>query len=97
MQVVSSPLRNAVPKSVLRGFTFAASGAGRAVGRVLARSAGLAREQVRWRLEAGPLTGNGLGALRLVDRTAELTLHHSRLDGDRPVLAEVHRQRLDGA
>jgi hypothetical protein len=96
VQIVSSPLRNAVPRIVQRGFTFAASGSGRAVGRLLARSAKLAPPEVEWTLETGPVPGNGLCALRLQGRKAELTMHRSRLDGDDVVLVEVHRQRLDG-
>jgi hypothetical protein len=94
VQVVSSPLRNAVPRSVQRGFAFAASRPGGLVGRLLARSARLPRPEVEWHLTTGPLHGNGLGALHLDGDRAELTLLGARLDGDAPVLAEVHRERL---
>jgi hypothetical protein len=94
VQVVSSPLRNAVPAGVRRGFRFSASRPARAVGRLLARSVRLRPPDVDWRLSTGPLLGNGLGVLRLHGTTAELTLHHSVLDGS-PRLTEVHRERLD--
>ncbi len=95
LQIVSSPLRNAVPRSVQRGFAFAASAPARALGRTLARSVGLRPPEVDWHLSTGPLVGNGLGALRLRGRDAELTLHGSRLDGDTARLVEIHRERLD--
>lgn len=96
IQVVSSPLRNAMPRAIRTGFAFAASRAGSAVGRALARSAGLRRERLRWDLTTGPLVGNGLGMLRLDARTAELTLSQAVRRGGEPVLTEVHRSRLDG-
>jgi hypothetical protein len=97
VQVVSSPLRNAVPRSVQRAFRFADSRPARAIGRVLARSVGLRPPEVDWHLSTGPLAGNGFGTLRLRGRAAELTLQGSRLDGDDAVLVEVHRERLDAA
>ena len=95
LQVVSSPLRNAVPRSVQRGFRFASSRPARAIGRTLARSARLAPPEVDWHLSTGPLVGNGLGTLRLKGRAADLALHAARLDGDDMSLVEVHRQRLE--
>jgi hypothetical protein len=97
LQVVSSPLRNAVPRSVQRGFRFASSKPASAIGRFLARSARLAPPEVDWHLSTGPLVGNGLGTLRLQGRAAELSLHASRLDGDDAVLVEVHSERLGEA
>lgn len=95
VQIVSSPLRNAVPAKVQRGFRFAASGTASLLGRVLAGSARLPPAPVSWRLRTGPFTGNGVGVLRLTGRSAELRLYRSRLDGDDARLAEVHRERLD--
>lgn len=94
VQVVSSPFRNALPRSVQRGFRFAASRPGRVVGRLLARSARLAHPPVEWDLTAGPLVGNGLGSLRLHGRDAHLTLSAARLRGETSVLEDVHRERL---
>jgi len=94
VQVVSSPFRNALPRSVQRGFRFAASAPGRVVGRVLARSARLAAPAVEWDLTTGPLVGNGLGSLRLHGRSAHLTLSAARLRGETSVLEDVHQERL---
>ncbi len=96
LQVVSSPLRNAVPPSVRRGFAFAATRPATLIGRVLARSVRLPAPDVEWSLETGPLTGNGLGTLRLHGRTAEVALHRSSLSDGRSVLTEVHRQTVVG-
>jgi hypothetical protein len=95
VQVVSSPLRNAVPRHVQRGFRLAASRPAQLVGRVLARSVRLGPPSVDWHLSAGPLVGNGLGSLRLSGRHAVLTLERAELDGDGAVLVEAHRERLD--
>ena len=95
LQIVSSPLRNAVPRNIQRGFRFAASRPAEAIGRGLARSVRLAPPEVDWHLSAGPLVGNGVGALHLRGRSASLVLHGARLDGDDAVLVDVHRQRLD--
>lgn len=97
LQIVSSPLRNAVPRNVQRGFRFAASGPARVIGRTLARSARLDPPAVHWHLSTGPLVGNGLGWLHLDGTAAELELLGSRLDGDDSALVELHRERLDAA
>ena len=96
LQVVSSPLRNAVPRSVRRGFAFAAGRPATLIGRLLARSVRLPAPEVEWSLETGPLTGNGLGTLHLHGRTAEIALHRSSLSDGRSVLTEVHRQTVVG-
>jgi hypothetical protein len=97
LQIVSSPLRNAVPRSVQRGFRFAASGPARAIGRTLARGARLAPPAVDWHLSTGPIVANGIGWLHLDGPGAELELLGSRLDGDDSVLVEIHREQLDVA
>jgi hypothetical protein len=96
VQVVSSPLRNAFPRSSKLAFRFAATPVARGVGRVLARAAGLPRPVVEWKTEQGPLFGNALGGLRLDGPRAELTLSRALLRADEPALCEVHRTRLDG-
>ena len=94
VQVVSSPLRNAVPRGVRRGFRFAASRPAAAVGRLLARSARLPRPSVEWSLTTGPLTGNGVGVLRLEGDAAQVELHAARRQGSTSVLEQVHGERL---
>ncbi|MCA1712279.1 MAG: alkaline phosphatase family protein [Actinobacteria bacterium] len=94
VQVVSSPLRNAVPRNVQRGFRFAASRTGTAVGRLLAWSAGLSEPALDWQLSAGPFVGNTLGDLRLRPGRALLSLHGAVRQGGRSVLREVHAEEL---
>ena len=97
VQVVSSPLRNAMPRAIERGFRVAWSRPARAVGRLLARSAGLDHPHVEWSLSAGPFTGNGVGALRLHGPAAELTMEQAVLREGEAVLVEVERSSLAGA
>ena len=94
VQVVSSPLRNALPSAVRRGFRAAASRPARVLGRALARSAGLRPPSVDWDLRTGPLTGNGLGRLVLDGRSARLSLHAARLRDERAVLEQVHAEQV---
>ena len=94
VQVVSSPLRNAVPRNVQRGFRFAASRTGTAVGRLLAKSVRLPEPDVDWQLSAGPLVGNGLGELRLRPGVARLRLQRAERRGGKSALREVHAEDL---
>jgi hypothetical protein len=96
-QVVSSPLRNAVPRAIRRGFAFAASAPARGVGRVLARSVGLPPESVQWELDPGPLDGNGLGALHLDGPLAEVTLLRAERRDGASRLTPVLQRRMRGA
>lgn len=96
LQIVSSPLRNAVPRAVQRGFRLSASRPAAALGRLLARSVGAGEPEVDWRVTTGPLTGNGLGVLHLSGRQARLTLHAARLVGEQSVLEPVHSEELNG-
>jgi hypothetical protein len=94
VQVVSSPLRNAVPRVVRRGFAAAGSAPLQAVGRALRRSVGLPPPPVSWRLTTGPLFGNGIGSLRLSGRVALVRLEQALPAQQRPGLRVVHEQRL---
>jgi hypothetical protein len=94
VQVVSSPLRNALPRAVARGFRAASSRPVRAVARALARSAGLRPPAVPWDLTTGPHTGNGLGRLVLDGPRGRVSLHAARLRDGRPVLEEVHGEQV---
>jgi hypothetical protein len=97
VQVVSSPLRNAVPRRMLRAFTFSTTRAARALGRALVRSARLPDPAVDWRLESGPWFANVVGTLRLDGPEAELRLDRAVLQDGRSQLEPLHRQRLDSA
>jgi hypothetical protein len=96
LQVVSSPLRNAFPNSLRRGFSFANSGAARLVGRALRRSARLPDPPVRWALTTGPLFGNGLGSVRISGSTALVRLERALLEQDGPTLHVTHEEHVGG-
>jgi hypothetical protein len=64
-QAVCSPLRNPVGPVVHRGFRFAQSRAGAAVGRMLARSVGLRPPRLEWSIIDGPWFHNDIATLTL--------------------------------
>jgi hypothetical protein len=96
VQVVSSPLRNAFPRRLQRAFRFSSTPVARLIGRALARSVRLPPPGPEWQVGTGPVYGNTLASLRLDRTTAELRLQRAVLDGDRTVLREIHRERLEG-
>ncbi len=72
VQLVSSPIRNAFPRSARRVFRAAHTPAGRLLGRVLRAVAGLPATPLSWRLDYGPEYGNGLGRMLLTGRSAQV-------------------------
>lgn len=90
VQLVSSPFRHGVARPLRRKLLLALSGLGRVGGWVLRTTAAPGREAVRWSLTGGPWFGNGLAALVLDGRRAEVTFHRS-------VRAPDGRARLDVA
>ena len=65
-QATCSPFRNPLSKKERRGVNFGFSRAGKAIGRVLARSAGVPPPPVRWRFTDGdPRFDNQVGTLEL--------------------------------
>ena len=70
-QATCSPFRNPLSDKERRGVTFTFSAAGKAVGRVLARLAGVPRPPVRWRFQDGdPRFDNQVGTLEFDGRRA---------------------------
>ncbi|HEX7135745.1 MAG TPA: alkaline phosphatase D family protein [Iamia sp.] len=95
VQLVSSPFRHGVPRSLRRKLLLAMSRVGRLGGRVVRLTAAPGRDPVRWRLTGGPWFGNGLAALVLDGRRAEVTFSRSvRAPDGRARLETVHRQHL---
>ncbi len=95
VQLTSSPLRNAFPRSARRMFRFAHTRAARRLGRTLRRSARLAPLGVSWEVTYGPTYGNGLGQLELRGRKATARFETAVLDEhDDSVLALRHVERL---
>lgn len=96
-QLVSSPFRHGVPRSLRRKLLLATSRLGRVGGWGVRQTAAPGREPVRWRLTGGPWFGNGLAALVLDGRRAEATFWRAGRDADgRARLETVHRTDLSG-
>ena len=69
-QATCSPIRNPLSRFLRYGNTFASFGIAGVAGRLLARSAGLREQALRWKLEHGPKFDNALATLDLDGRTA---------------------------
>jgi hypothetical protein len=96
-QLVSSPFRHGVPRSLRRKLLLAMSGIGRVGGRVVRTTAAPGRDPVRWALTGGPWFGNGLASLVLDGRRATVTFSRStRAPDGRARLETVHVEDLTG-
>ena len=80
-QATCSPIRNPLNARERRLMRFGASGSAAAIGRVLARSAGVPALPVRWRLTAPPTFDNGLAFLLLDGPRADLRIERTVADG----------------
>jgi hypothetical protein len=84
-QATCSPFRNPLSKKERRTVDFGFSRAGHAIGRLLARAAGVPPPPVRWRFQDGdPRFDNQVGTLELDGRRALARLERS-LPSDRGV------------
>jgi hypothetical protein len=94
-QIVCSPIRNPLARTVrlLNGIaSFAIAGL---VGRALARTAGVPKPAFGWRIPRGPFFHNSLGTLDLDGRQATLRFNVARLAaGDHPPLDVLAEQPL---
>jgi hypothetical protein len=96
VQVTSSPMRNAFPRSVQRAFRLAHTGPARRFGALLRRSVRLAPPPVDWWLSTGPLYGNGLGSLRISGDTMVVRLERAELRGKKGTLLVRHEEQICG-
>ena len=78
LQLTCSPVHNSVPGYLRAGFRFGWSGAGRWLGRALARHGRTGSPPLRWHKAGGPWFGNQLMTLTLHGRKAALTLVQAR-------------------
>jgi len=89
-QATCSPFRNPLSKKERRTVEFGFSRAGHAIGRALARAAGVPRPPVRWRFQDGdPRFDNQVGTLELDGRRALARIERSKPSGrgvEHPVL-----------
>ena len=74
LQLTCSPVHNSIPAPLRAGFRFAWSGAGRLLGRLLARHGRTGPPSTRWHRTDGPWFGNQLMTLTLRGRKASLSL-----------------------
>ena len=80
-QAVCSPVRNPVNRTVQTADRFARSPVGRAIGRLLMRSARVPFPDLTWRVDHGPRFDNEIGAIEIAGRTSLFRLERA-LPGD---------------
>ncbi len=96
-QVVCSPLRNPIQRSVQMGDRFARTRAGQFVGRLLARSAGVRTTGVSWDVVQGPWFRNAVSTVTLTGRAASIAFEQAPAgSGDDPRLVTVYAGDLTG-
>ncbi|RLL66595.1 alkaline phosphatase D family protein [Streptomyces sp. Z26] len=78
VQLTCSPMHNSIPGFMRAGFRFGWSGAGRLLGRMLARHGRAERPSLRWDRTGGPWFGNQLMTLTLRGRSALLGMDRAR-------------------
>jgi hypothetical protein len=94
-QAVCSPFRNPLDTRERRTIRVGTSRFAHAVGRWLARSAGVGDPDVRWRMVEGPYFDNQVATLELHGRRGKLTLERTEPgDGTPPGLHECFTRRL---
>ncbi|HYZ57555.1 MAG TPA: alkaline phosphatase D family protein, partial [Streptosporangiaceae bacterium] len=79
-QAVCSPVHNMMPRSLRRGQQLATSRVGEMIGTTLARLAGVAKPEIRWRITRGPWFYNMLSALEFDGRKARIRLERTAPD-----------------
>ena len=76
-QAVCSPFRNPLDARERRMIRFGVSRTGHAIGRALARTAGVGDPDVRWRMVEGPWFDNQVATLELHGREGRMTLERT--------------------
>jgi phosphodiesterase/alkaline phosphatase D-like protein len=79
-QAVCSPIHNRLPDTLRRGQELTTSWAGELAGRALARLAGVARPELRWRITRGPWFHNMLGIMEFEGRRARIRFERTAAD-----------------
>lgn len=88
-QLTCSPIHNQVPAFMRPLMRFAWSRVAAQAVRTLARSAGVARPQLRWKRLAGPYFGNAISTLRHDGSTATVRVEGTAKNGDLTTVAQV--------
>jgi PhoD-like phosphatase len=94
VQAVCSPFRNDLDRRERRVLRFAASPAGRAVGRALAAGARVEDPGIRWRVTDGPYFDNQVATLRIRGGALEVDIDKTVAGEADPRLERVCRRRL---
>ncbi len=89
-------MRNPLSNSEERAIRIAASRLGHAVGRGLARLAGVPEPRLRWRFVEGPLFDNQIATLKLRQKEAALRLDKTVSASDEFAFQRVFEHRLAG-
>jgi hypothetical protein len=96
-QAVCSPMRNPLDEREKRAIRFGASPGGRAIGRALARSAGVEDPDIRWRFVEGPWFNNQVATLKIREREASMRLDKTVATDDEELkLEKVFDRSLTG-
>jgi hypothetical protein len=96
-QAVCSPMRNPLDESEKRAIRIAVSPVGHAIGRAVARAAGVADPEIRWRFAEGPWFNNQVATLKLRGREASMRLDKTvASDGEELELEKVFDRSLTG-
>ena len=95
-QVVCSPIRNPLARTVRLANGAASFGGAGLVGRALAKAAGVPKPAFSWKIQRGPFFHNALATLDLDGREATLRYNTGRITkGDPPPLDAIAEERLD--
>jgi hypothetical protein len=96
-QAVCSPMRNPLGSSEKRAIRIAASRLGHAIGRRLARLAGVSDPGLRWRFVEGPLFNNQIATLKLRRKEATIRLDKTTsVGGDELGFEHLFEHQLAG-
>jgi PhoD-like phosphatase len=95
-QAVCSPFRNALDAHERHGVKVGMSRAGAAIGRALARSAGVDDPPIRWRVSEGPFFDNQVATVKIDGRASTLQLERAvpGEDGGAPRLEQLFEHQL---
>jgi len=95
-QAVCSPIRNPLPRLYRYANTIAAFAVAGVIGRVLARTAGLREQALRWHLAHRPIFDNAIATLDLDGRTAAVRWETAELSNGAtlPDVVEVTHTKL---
>jgi hypothetical protein len=95
-QVVCSPIRNPLSRTIRVGNGVASFALAGLVGRGLAKLAGVPRTPFGWRVERGPWFHNTMATLDLTGRTAKVSWYAARAtDGDPAALNLLGEEKLN--